>query len=30
VFTRLWKISMPLDRRLEKNARVLEFKSVVG
>jgi hypothetical protein len=28
VFTRPWKISMPLYRRLEKNARVLEFKCV--
>ncbi len=26
VFTRPWKISMPLYRRKEKNARVLEFK----
>mgnify|MGYP001228602687 CR=1 FL=1 len=28
VFTRPWKISMPLYRRLEENARVLEFKCV--
>jgi hypothetical protein len=28
VFTRPWKISMPLYRRLEKNARVLEFRCV--
>ncbi len=28
VFTRPWKISMPLYRRLEANARVLEFKCV--
>jgi hypothetical protein len=28
VFTRPWKLSMPLYRRLEKNARVLEFKCV--
>ena len=28
VFTRPWKISMPLYRRLEDNARVLEFKCV--
>jgi hypothetical protein len=28
VFTRPWKISMPLYRRLEKNAQVLEFKCV--
>ena len=28
VFTRPWKISMPLYRRLDKNARVLEFKCV--
>ena len=27
-FTRPWKISMPLYRRLEKNAQVLEFKCV--
>ena len=28
VFTRPWKISLPLYRRLEKNARLLEFKCV--
>jgi hypothetical protein len=28
VFTRPWKISMPLYRRLEKNAQVLEYKCV--
>jgi hypothetical protein len=28
VFTRPWKISMPLYRRVEKNAQVLEFKCV--
>ena len=28
VFTRPWKIRMPLYRRLEENARVLEFKCV--
>ena len=28
VFTRPWKIEMPLYRRLEKNARVLEYKCV--
>ena len=28
VFTRAWKISMPLYRRLERNAQVLEFKCV--
>ena len=28
VFNRPWKISMPLYRRLEENARVLEFKCV--
>jgi len=28
VFTRPWKISMPLYRRLEKNARILEFRCV--
>jgi hypothetical protein len=28
VFTRPWKISMPLYRRMEKNARLLEFKCV--
>ena len=28
VFTRPWKISMPLYRRREKNARLLEFKCV--
>jgi hypothetical protein len=27
-FTRPWKISLPLYRRLEKNARLLEFKCV--
>jgi hypothetical protein len=26
VFTRPWKISMPLYRRLERNAQLLEFK----
>ncbi len=26
VFTRTWKISMPLDRHAEKNAQILEFK----
>ena len=29
VFTRPWKISMPLYRRMEDNARLLEFKCVV-
>lgn len=28
VFTRAWKISMPLYRRLEKNVQLLEFKCV--
>lgn len=28
VFTRPWKISMPLYRRMEKNAQILEFKCV--
>ena len=28
VFTRAWKISMPLYRRQEKNAQILEFKCV--
>jgi hypothetical protein len=28
VFSRPWKISMPIYRRLEKNAQVLEFKCV--
>ena len=28
VFTRPWKISMPLYRRLDRNAQVLEFKCV--
>jgi len=28
VFTRPWKISMPLYRRIEKNAQVLEYKCV--
>ena len=28
VFTRLWKISLPLYRRIEKNAQVTEFKCV--
>ncbi len=28
VFTRPWKMSMPLYRRLEPNARILEFKCV--
>ena len=28
VFTRPWKISLPLYRRLEKNAQLLEFKCV--
>jgi hypothetical protein len=28
VFTRPWKISMPLYRRVEKNAQVMEFKCV--
>jgi hypothetical protein len=28
VFSRPWTISMPLYRRLEKNAQVLEFKCV--
>ena len=27
-FTRPWKISMPLYRRLEKNAQLMEFKCV--
>jgi hypothetical protein len=28
VFTRQWKISMPLYRRVDRNAEVLEFKCV--
>jgi hypothetical protein len=28
VFTRPWKISMPLYRRMENNIRLLEFKCV--
>ena len=28
VFTRPWKISMPLYRRVEKNAQLLEYKCV--
>ncbi len=28
VFSRPWKISMPLYRRLEKNAQLYEFKCV--
>jgi hypothetical protein len=28
VFTRQWKISMPLYRRMEKNAQLLEYKCV--
>jgi hypothetical protein len=28
VFSRPWKISMPLYRRLEKNAQLMEFKCV--
>ena len=28
VFTRPWKMSMPLYRRLEKNAQLLEFQCV--
>ena len=28
VFTRPWKMSMPLYRRLEKNAQLMEFKCV--
>jgi hypothetical protein len=28
VFTRPWKISLPLHRRIEKNAQFLEFKCV--
>ena len=28
VFTRPWKISMPLYRRVEKNAQIIEFKCV--
>jgi hypothetical protein len=28
VFSRPWKISMPLYRRVEKNAQLLEFKCV--
>jgi hypothetical protein len=28
VFTRRWKISMPLYRHIEKNAQILEFKCV--
>jgi hypothetical protein len=28
VFTRPWKISMPIYRRMERNAQLLEFKCV--
>ena len=28
VFSRPWKISMPLYRRVDKGARILEFKCV--
>jgi hypothetical protein len=28
VFTRPWKISFPLYRRMEKNAQLLEYKCV--
>ncbi len=28
VFTRPWKISMPLYRRMEKNAQLMEFNCV--
>jgi hypothetical protein len=28
VYTRPWKISMPIYRRMEKNAQVLEYKCV--
>jgi hypothetical protein len=28
VFTRAWKISMPLYRRMEKNAQLMDFKCV--
>jgi hypothetical protein len=28
VFTRPWKMSMPLYRRMEKNVQLLEFKCV--
>ena len=28
VFTRPWKVSMPLYRRVEKDARVIEFKCI--
>ena len=28
IFTRPWKISMPLYRRVEKNAQLMEFKCV--
>ena len=28
IFSRPWKISMPLYRRLEKNAQLLDFKCV--
>jgi hypothetical protein len=28
VFTRPWKISMPLYRRTEKNVRLMEYKCV--
>jgi hypothetical protein len=28
VFTRPWKMSMPLYRRLEKNAELMDFKCV--
>ena len=28
VFTRPWKISMPLYRRLDKNVQIMEFRCV--
>ena len=28
VFTRPWKISMPLYRRVERNAQIMEFRCV--
>jgi hypothetical protein len=28
VFTRPWKISMPLYRRMDKNVQIMEFKCV--
>jgi hypothetical protein len=28
IYTRPWKISMPLYRRLEKNAQLVEYKCV--